>query len=146
MGVRYKKAVPALDETARARLWGPLGAELSASTSSDESDELADLVDSFYDSDYEQNDGNERDQAESDRVNGADLMEMLDATLEEIRNDLEAGRIRVEVENAIRNIAGSGSDSRLKKRVVGLLRERGFDAGRFSCFYIFFVPSFICLY
>ncbi|KAJ4732539.1 DUF506 family protein [Rhynchospora pubera] len=124
MGVRYKKAVLALDETAKARLWGPFGGESFTSSSSDESAELANLVDSFYDSDYERRDGDEIE-AESD---GEELIEMLDATLDEIGNDLEVDRIRTEVERAIR-VAGSGPDSRFKKRVVTLLQQRGFDAG-----------------
>ncbi|KAJ3700333.1 hypothetical protein LUZ61_004038 [Rhynchospora tenuis] len=134
MGVRYKKAVLALDETAKARLWwGPFGGESFTSSSSDESAELADLVDSFYDSDYEPRDGDEIE-AETDGENGGEFIEMLDATLDEIGDDLEVDRIRVEVERAIR-VAGSGPDSRFKKRVVSLLQERGFDAGLCKSFW-----------
>ncbi|KAJ4793855.1 DUF506 family protein [Rhynchospora pubera] len=132
MGLMHKKSIPALDETARARLWGPfLGENFTSTSSDDSSDELANLVNSFYDSDCgelkeELSDAGSNGIHETD---GGDLIEMLDELQREIGDEPEVSRIRVEVEKAIRAIGSAVEDRFFKERVVGRLRKKGFDAG-----------------
>lgn len=130
MGLRYKKVIPALDDTARARLWGPSVGDNLTLTSSDDLDELANLVDSFYESDSgELKEESETGSTSLHETDGGDLIEMLDDLLGEMKDELEVGQIRVEVERATWAM-GSGADDRFfKERVVDWLRKRGFDAG-----------------
>lgn len=134
MGLKYKKATPALDDVARARLWGPSAGDNCVSTSSEDTDELANLVDSFYDSDFGELNLKEESKATGSNslreTDGGDLIEMLDALLEEMGDEPEVGRIQAEVESAIRAIgSGANEDRFFKERVVDRLRKRGFDAG-----------------
>ncbi|KAJ1699842.1 hypothetical protein LUZ63_008354 [Rhynchospora breviuscula] len=130
MGLMHK-SIPAFDETARARLWGPFLGEHFTSTSSDDLDELADLVDSFYESDggelkEELSEVGSNDLRETD---GGDLIETLDELQREIGDETEVSRMRVEVEKAICAIGSAVEDRFFKERVVGRLRKKGFDAG-----------------
>ncbi|KAJ3694643.1 hypothetical protein LUZ60_000020 [Juncus effusus] len=127
MDIRYKKAMPAFDETARARfLWGQ---SFSSTSSDDSSDELADLVDSFYDSEGEEEIEEEEGKIKRDEMNGGDLMEVLDDVLEEIDDDAAVSCIQVEVEKALRVIGSNFDNGLMKQRVVRWLRARGIDAG-----------------
>ncbi|XP_020089924.1 uncharacterized protein LOC109711339 [Ananas comosus] len=132
---RYKRATAALDERARARLWGRSGSESSASSSEADSAELADLVDSFYDAAAERGGSGDDEIIEPEwdsetncggRV-GRDWTRALEAALGESEDDSVADRIRVEVERAIK-LAGSSSDG-FRRRVVTRLRNKGFNAG-----------------
>lgn len=119
--MKYKKATAPLDETARRRLWAtaPLFNGEETSTS-----ELADLVDSFY----EGGRGDEVDWAIGFRSGRKGCAEMLlAAVLSDSGADLVAKSIRVEVEDAVRAVGSSGDD--LKRRVMGRLRDKGYDAG-----------------
>uniref|UniRef100_A0A6V7QRY7 DUF506 family protein n=1 Tax=Ananas comosus var. bracteatus TaxID=296719 RepID=A0A6V7QRY7_ANACO len=132
---RYKRATAALDERARARLWGRSGSESSASSSEADSAELADLVDSFYDAAAERGGSGDDEIIEPEwdsetncggRV-GRDSTRALEAALGESEDDSVADRIRVEVERAIK-LVGSSSDG-FRRRVVTRLRNKGFNAG-----------------
>ncbi|XP_008798832.1 uncharacterized protein LOC103713613 [Phoenix dactylifera] len=125
---RYKRATAPLDGTERARLWeGRLG----ESGSPENSAELADLVDSFYDEEVNDDDGGRGDESdtgsEEKEVGNRDRRAMLEAALAKSEADSVANRIRVEAEGAVRAV---GSDTAgPKRRVMSWLRERGFDAG-----------------
>ncbi|XP_073106954.1 uncharacterized protein [Elaeis guineensis] len=128
MSARYRRATAPLDGTARARLWeGRLGESRSPENSS----ELADLVDSFYDEEVNDMDGERGDDSdtgsEEEEVGNRKWRAMLEATLAKSEADSVADRIRVEAEGAVRAV-GSDTDG-LKGRVMSWLRERGFDAG-----------------
>ncbi|KAG1327318.1 hypothetical protein COCNU_01G012520 [Cocos nucifera] len=128
MSARYRRATAPLDGTARARLWeGRLGEAGSTENSS----ELADLVESFYDEVVNDMDGERRDDSdtgsEEKEVGNRERRAMLEAALANSEADSVANRIRIEAEGAVR-AAGSDTDG-LKRRVMSWLRERGFDAG-----------------
>jgi hypothetical protein len=131
MGLQYKKETPAPDGPARTWLWGPSVSDNFVSTSPEDLDELADLVDSFYDSDLGEPLKEDNEGLHSlHETDGGDLTEMLDALLEEIGDEMEVGQIRVEVERALRAIGlGAREDGFFKERIVDRLRKRGFDAG-----------------
>lgn len=127
---RYKRATAPLDRTARARLWeGRLG----ESGSPENSSELADLVDSFYDEEANEMDGERGDESDTGsdgkEVGNRERRAVLEAALAKSEADSVANRIRVEAEGAVR-AAGSDTDG-FKRRVMTWLRERGFDAGKF---------------
>ncbi|XP_073007892.1 uncharacterized protein [Typha latifolia] len=128
MTAKYKRATVAFDEKARARLCKRMESEPSM----DDAAELADLVNAFYESAGKEGVGDEREaQPDGRRRNcgkkGGDPKESLEASLAELVDDHVAYRIRVEVERAVRDV-GSNSDG-VKRRVVGRLRDNGFDAG-----------------
>ncbi|CAL9201418.1 unnamed protein product [Musa hybrid cultivar] len=131
---RYKRATAPLDETARARLWDSAGGE-PAEESPDSADELADLVDSFYDveEDPEARDGRKRRSDGSrlrswreEGLRGGDWWRSLEAVLAESEGDSMSGRIRATAEGAFEVV---GSTKGAKRRVVSLLRKKGLDAG-----------------
>lgn len=122
---RYEGAPAPLDVTARAPLWEERRSELG---SLENLDELADLVDAFYDEEGKDRDGGREDESDS----GSDgkskgWRETLEAALAESEADMAAEPIRVETERAVRAV-GSDADG-LKRRVMSWLRDRGFDAG-----------------
>lgn len=120
MSVKYKKATAPLDETARERLWATVPLD---QTATETSTELAELVDSFYEGRGEEGDNWVIGFGSAAR----DCREMLDAVMSDSGEDLMGERIRIAVEDAVRAI-GSGMDE-VKRRVMGWLRDKGYDAG-----------------
>ncbi|WOL19464.1 hypothetical protein Cni_G28262 [Canna indica] len=135
---RYKKTTPWLDETAVKRFWlkGSGGESMGESSSSSDSAQLADLVDSFYHEEEEIEKGRDKDDGEYSgwltcrkTKPGDDIRrESLEAVLAESKTDPVARRIRVEAERAARVVGGRG-DGEFKRRVIVWFREKGFDAG-----------------
>ena len=137
---RFSTFPSSLDETARARLWDSAGGE-PAEESPDSADELADLVDSFYDveEDPEARDGRKRRSNGSrlrswreEGLRGGDWWRSLEAVLGESEGDSMSGRIRATAEGALEVV---GSTKGAKRRVVSLLRKKGLDAGESLWYY-----------
>ncbi|XP_042404273.1 uncharacterized protein LOC121994230 [Zingiber officinale] len=85
---------------------------------------LADLVDSFYFGEEDEEEMEEEEEEDKDTDWSA-----LEAALEESEADSVACRIRAEAERAVEAVGFEQRGDELKMRVVGWLRDRGFDAG-----------------
>ncbi|XP_058070795.1 uncharacterized protein LOC131219584 [Magnolia sinica] len=130
--VRFKRVTAPLDDLARARLCESSGSEHSP----DNSPELADLVDSFMEREGGGEEG-ELWEAEENKISGSEASACSDSdTREMLEGLLEVGvsdgdrvrrRIRAETEAAWRSI-GTVSEG-FKRKLMGLLREKGLDAG-----------------
>ncbi|XP_042445393.1 uncharacterized protein LOC122030284 [Zingiber officinale] len=92
--------------------------------SSSDSAELADLIESFYHGEEKEMKVEEDEEAELDAGHRA-----LTAVLDESEADPVARRFRAEAERAVGAVGFGHRGQGLKMRVVGWLREQGFDAG-----------------
>lgn len=88
---------------------------------------LADLVESFYFG--EEDDQEEMEEEEEEEDTGWSALE---AALQESEGDSVASGIRAEAERAVAAVGFGQRGDELKMRVVGWLRDRGFDAGKFQ--------------
>lgn len=133
----FKRITAAFDEVARARLCQSSGSEHSAVESNSVTD-LSDLVDSFLQTDgnddvrYKEKEGQEdRDSVESEGYNCMELesKEILMSLISDQDTVSQAKQmIRKEMEKACR-ILGNSSSEGFKRRAMSWLRQRGFDAG-----------------
>ncbi|KAD6794415.1 hypothetical protein E3N88_05311 [Mikania micrantha] len=138
--VRFKRITAALDDDARARLCRSSGSEHSANSSVTN---LSDLVDSFFDG---EDDGDHRDESggeidagdyleeteyqKADNLYGSDsdTKEVLIDLMDGGADDEDAHAIRAEVESVCLGFENSSSEG-FKRRLMTVLRQRGFDAG-----------------
>ncbi|KAL6008553.1 hypothetical protein ACLOJK_034066 [Asimina triloba] len=139
--MRFKRVTAPLDEGARERLCQSSGSERSPENSL----ELADLVDSFFERQggiEDDGGGEKRDEDEEEMLGSEkscsrssdpdDVHETLESLLAADDEDGNRRRIRAEVEAAVRSLrtaATAASAVGFKRKLMGLLRERGLDAG-----------------
>ncbi|KAI3895330.1 hypothetical protein MKX03_035831 [Papaver bracteatum] len=146
-GMRFKRIAEAFNEGAKARMCAESsGSEHSAVGDNTTSpDDLSDLVDSFLERGY---DDNEIEFQEHEKVvkekkkdfDDDDLDEFMDdSETKDMLKDLLLGfqdgdsqvqrKIRDETELAVKDIGMSSSGDGFKRRLMTRLRQRGFDAG-----------------
>ncbi|RWW06720.1 hypothetical protein GW17_00029932 [Ensete ventricosum] len=126
MARKYKRATAPLDETARARLWLEVSSGVSGeTTTTSDTAELADLIDSFYNE--EEIDKRKGKFGMGSEKGGYLARRSLDAVLAESEADVVAHRIRVAAERGVTAVSPAGDG--FKRRVMGWLRDEGFDAG-----------------
>ncbi|CAL9110786.1 unnamed protein product [Musa textilis] len=125
MARKYKRATAPLDETARARLWQEVSSGVSGESATSDAAELADLIDSFYDE--EEIDKRKGKHGMGSEKGGCLARRSLDAVLAESEADMVAHRIRVAAERGVSVVSPAGDG--FKRRVMGWLRDEGFDAG-----------------
>ncbi|KAA8524772.1 hypothetical protein F0562_011195 [Nyssa sinensis] len=131
--VRCKRVTAAFDEIARARLCESSGSEHSAA---DNSEELSELLDSFFETDDRVEDEEEKKKREEEKSCSESESYCTELETKEALISLtgggEDGRMKqmicAETELACRSM-GSGSSEGFKRRVMSWLRQRGFDAG-----------------
>ncbi|XP_009391132.2 uncharacterized protein LOC103977363 [Musa acuminata AAA Group] len=125
MARKYKRATAPLDETARARLWQEVSGCVSVESTTSDTAELADLIDSFYNE--EEIDERKGKYGMGSEKGGYLTRRSLDSVLAESEADMGAHRIRVAAERGVSAVSPAGDG--FKRRVIGWLRDKGFDAG-----------------
>lgn len=130
MARKYKRATAPLDETATARLWQEVSSCVSVESTTSDTAELADLIDSFYNE--EEIDERKGKYGMGSEKGGYLTRRSLDAVLAESEADMVAHRIRVAAERGVSAVSPAGDGC--KRRVMGWLRDKGFDAGVY-CYY-----------
>ncbi|KAI8007113.1 hypothetical protein LOK49_LG07G02686 [Camellia lanceoleosa] len=129
----FKRSSAAFDDLARALLFKSSGSEHSAVAEEERSVDLSELVESFLERDCrvgEECDEEERSRKEEEVETKKVLMSLVGGG--EGAEEAEDGGVRrmilTEAEEAWRRL-GSGSPEGFKRSVMGLLRQRGLDAG-----------------
>ncbi|CAL9107038.1 unnamed protein product [Musa acuminata var. zebrina] len=125
MARKYKRATAPLDETARARLWQEVSSCVSVESTTSDTAELADLINSFYNE--EEIDERKGKYGMGSEKGGYLTRRSLDSVLAESEADMVAHRIRVAAERGVSAVSPAGDG--FKRRVMGWLRDKGFDAG-----------------
>lgn len=139
MAMRFKRVSAAFDDVARARLCDSSGSDHSEE---DDSEELSDLVDSFLERDViELQVGDEDGKMEEERSDFDSENLWSDSLTREMLQSLISGddgnddgdddvkrKIRDELEVKCRSLENCQAEG-FKRRLMTLLRRRGFDAG-----------------
>lgn len=159
MAMRFKRVSAAFDDVARARLCDSSGSDHSEE---DDSAELSDLVDSFLERDViELQVGDEDGKMEEERSDFDSENCWSDSLTREMLQSLIGGddgnddgdddvkrKIRDELEVKCRSLENCQAEG-FKRRLMTLLRRRGFDAGKDrtstldSCFYFPFYSRLV---
>lgn len=140
MAMRFKRVSAAFDDVARARLCDSSGSDHSEE---DDSEELSDLVDSFLERDViELQVGDEDGKMEEERSDFDSENLWSDSLTREMLQSLISGddgnddgdddvkrKIRDELEVKCRSLENCQAEG-FKRRLMTLLRRRGFDAGK----------------